>query len=112
MAYVDFLKKVALSFAETQEEPHFEKTSFRIKNKIFATYDSKENNACLKLSIIDQHVFSSYNPKIFAPLPNKWGLQGWTIVNMALVAESMLQDALQCAYNEVAPKKLRISPSV
>ena len=38
MASVDFLKKVALSFAETQEAPHFEKTSFRIKNKIFATY--------------------------------------------------------------------------
>ena len=57
MVTVDTFRKLALSLPEVTEEPHFEKISFRIKKKIFATYDAKDNRACIKLSPNEQHVF-------------------------------------------------------
>jgi len=106
MVTIETLRKLALSFPEAAEEPHFEKTSFRIKKKIFATYDDKLKRACLKLSEIDQNVFSSADKTIIYPLENKWGKQGWTIIEMEKVHKDLFIDALTTAYCEVAPKKL------
>ena len=106
MVTIDKLREIALTFPETTEEPHFEKTSFRVKKKIFATYDEKLKRACIKLSEIDQNVFSSVDISIIYPVPNKWGKQGWTFVEMQKVKKEMFVDALTTAYCEVAPKKL------
>ena len=100
------LRQLALSFPEATEEPHFEKTSFRVKKKIFATYDAKTNRLVIKLSEIDQDVFSLADKTIIYPVANKWGKQGWTIVELSKVSEEVLKDALTTAYCEVAPKKL------
>jgi len=99
-------RKLALSFPEATEEPHFEKTSFRVTKKIFATYDAMKNRACIKLSEIDQNVFSSAARSIIFPVDNKWGKQGWTLVELSKVRKEILIDALTTAYCEVAPKKL------
>ncbi len=109
MVTPEFLRSTALSFAETSELPHFEKISFRVCKKIFATYNKKENRACIKLSLTDQNVFSSFDKEIFTPVPNKWGLSGWTNIDIAKVHKDMFTDALTCAYNEVAPKRLIIT---
>ena len=61
MVSIDTFRKLALSFPEATEEPHFEKTSFRVNKKIFATYDNTKHQACIKLSEIDQDVFSSFD---------------------------------------------------
>lgn len=106
MVTLDALRRLALSFPETTEEPHFEKTSFRVKKKIFATCDEKSNRATIKLSEIDQDVFSSADRNIIYPVNNKWGKQGWTIVEMDKVKRALFNDALTTAYCEVAPKKL------
>lgn len=97
---------MALSFPEVTEEPHFEKTSFRVKKKIFVTYDPALNRASVKLSVIDQDVFSSANNAIIYPIPNKWGKQGWTFIEMPFVHKDLFIDAVTTAYCEVAPKKL------
>ncbi len=106
MVSINSFRKLALSFPEATEEPHFEKTSFRVKKKIFATWDEKQNRACLKLSAIDQDVFSSADNSIIYPLNNKWGKQGWTIIEMKKVHKDMFADALTTAYCEVAPAAL------
>ena len=106
MVSINSFRKLALSFPEATEEPHFEKTSFRVKKKIFATWDEKHNRACLKLSAIDQDVFSSADNSIIYPLNNKWGKQGWTIIEMKKVHKDMFADALTTAYCEVAPGAL------
>ena len=99
-------REIALSFDEAVEEPHFEKTSFRIKKKIFATLDLDNNKAVLKLSDIDQSVFSAFDNSIIFPVNGTWGKQGWTIVELKKVRKDMLLDALTRAYCNVAPKKL------
>jgi predicted DNA-binding protein (MmcQ/YjbR family) len=100
-------KQIALSFPETSEQPHFEKTSFRVNKKIFATYDTLNNRACLKLSEQAQDIFSLFDKTIIYPVPNKWGKQGWTNMELKKVPREMCIDALTAAYNEVAPKKLK-----
>jgi predicted DNA-binding protein (MmcQ/YjbR family) len=106
MITVEILRQMALSFPETTEEPHFEKTSFRVKNKIFATYDAASNQACIKLSEIDQNVFSLVNKEAIYQVPNKWGKQGWTFVKLHLIDNELFTDALTTAYCVVSPKKL------
>lgn len=105
MINLEILRQIALSFPQTIEKPHFEKTSFRIKNKIFATYDATNNQACIKLSEIDQNVFSLVNKLAIYPVPNKWGQQGWTFVKLDQVESEIFADALTTAYCGVAPKK-------
>jgi len=99
-------KQIALSFPETSEQPHFDKISFRIGKKIFATYDAKKNLACLLLSPIDQSVFSAFDSSIIFPVPNKWGQKGATLFNLDKVRVDLFTDALTTAYCKVAPKKL------
>lgn len=106
MVDIKSVRKLALAFEASEEHPHFEKASFRVKKKIFATLDTRKKHVCLKLSEVDQSVFSSFNPAIIYPVPNKWGRQGWTIVELSKVPKDMFKDALTCAYCEVAPKIL------
>jgi predicted DNA-binding protein (MmcQ/YjbR family) len=97
---------MALSFPETNEEPHFEKTSFRVRKKIFATYDEIKNRACLKLTEADQDIFSLAAPGIIYPVDNKWGKQGWTLVELAKVRKKLFSDVLISAYKAVGLPKL------
>jgi len=106
MVSIDTFRKLALSFPEVIEEPHFEKNSFRLKKKIFATYDDIKKRACIKLSEIDQNIFSSADKTSIYPVENKWGKHGWTLIEMKNVNKDLFIDALKTAYCEVAPKKL------
>jgi predicted DNA-binding protein (MmcQ/YjbR family) len=105
MVNVKPFKQLALSFPGVEEQPHFEKTSFRVKKKIFATHTSDSDIACVKLSEIDQSVFCAFDKTIIYPVNNKWGKQGWTLVELKKVRKDMLKDILTTAYNEVASKK-------
>jgi predicted DNA-binding protein (MmcQ/YjbR family) len=106
MVSITTFRKLALSFPEATEELHFEKTSFRVKKKIFATYDDLNKRACIKLSEIDQDIFSLADKTIIFPVDNKWGKQGWTFIEMEKVRKELFIAALTAAYCEVAPKKL------
>ena len=102
---VETFRQLALSFPGAVELPHFEKTSFRVNKKIFATLDIKNTRACLLLSETDQSVFSAYDKSIMYPVPNKWGTRGATFVELKNVHKNMLKDALKHAYNKITAKK-------
>ena len=106
MISIATVRKLALAMDEVDEKPHFEKISFRIKNKIFSTVDVKANIIVLKLSEIDQSVFSDFDSSIIYPVPGAWGRQGWTMVEMKKVKRDLFKDALITAYCNVAPAKL------
>lgn len=105
MVTLETLREIALSFPEATEEPHFEKTSFRVKKKIFATYDDKTKRTCIKLSEIDQNVFCLDDSAVIFPVDNKWGNLGWTLIEMTQVKEELFLDALTTAYCEIAQEK-------
>jgi predicted DNA-binding protein (MmcQ/YjbR family) len=106
MIHFENLRDLALSFPGTSESPHFEKTSFRVRKKIFATFDSANQRATLKLSEADQDMFSLHNPEAVYPVPNKWGKQGWTVFELSRVHPDLFRDALHTAYRLVAPAAL------
>jgi hypothetical protein len=96
----------ALAYPEAVEMPHFEKTSFRVKKKIFGTLDKKTQKFCVKLSEVDQSVFSDFNPGVIYPVPGGWGRQGYTVIELKKVKKTVFKDALQTSYTIVAPKSL------
>lgn len=108
MISIETLRMESLALPETTEEPHFEKTSFRVKGKIFATYDSMNHMACIKLSELDQNVFTKISRGSIFPVPNKWGKSGWTNIDLNTVDKDIFCDALITAYCTVAPKKLAL----
>ena len=57
----------AKHLADVVQQPHFNKTSFRIKKKIFSTLDDKKKILVIKLNEIDQSVFCKYDEKLFIP---------------------------------------------
>ncbi len=105
MVDVETFRQFALSFPRTTEQPHFEKTSFRTEKKIFATLSIEKSRACIKLSPIEQSVFCAIDKSIIYPVPNKWGQQGWTLIDLKKVRKNILRDALTASYNEIQSKK-------
>lgn len=99
---------IALSFPETEEGKHQSEgiTAFKVKKKVFATLNANENRCCVTFNEIDQNVFCTFDSAVIFPVPNKWGKQGWTLINLARVKKEMLVDALTTAYCTVAPPKL------
>ena len=106
MITIEQTRKAALSLPETEEKPHFNLTSFRVKNKIFATIHADKNYVMVKLSAIDQSVFCAYNKEVIFPVPGGWGKQGATFIDLKKVKKSMLLDALSTAWKTTAPPKL------
>ena len=106
MVSLETVRKLALSFPEAEEKPHFERASFRVKKKIFATLSEKESRCVVKLSLIDQSVFTASNNGIIYPVKGSWGKQGFTVIELKKVRKALFVDALTTSYCVVAPEKL------
>ena len=98
-------RQMALALPGAVEQDHFGIPSFRANKRIFSTLWTHENKMMVKLPIIQQSVFHSFDPAIFYPVPNKWGAGGATLVDLNRVQPEMLQDALNVAYEAVKKKK-------
>ncbi len=105
MVSIKTFRQLANSFPEVQELPHFEKASFRVNKKIFATLAENNCIAMLTLSLIDQSVFCSFDTTVIYPVPGAWGAKGCTYINLKKIKKAMLKDALGCAYNNISTKK-------
>ena len=99
-------RQLALSLPEAEEKSHFEKPDFRIRNKVFAVLHVDKQVMVVKLSLVDQSVFCSYDATAIYPVPGGWGRQGWTMINLKKVRKAMLIDALTTAWKTVAPVTL------
>ncbi|MDB5143167.1 MAG: MmcQ/YjbR family DNA-binding protein [Mucilaginibacter sp.] len=105
MIDMETARQIALSLPDTEEYDHFGRPAFKIKGKrTFATLWPAEKRMMVKLSLIDQSVFQSFDTTVFYPVPNKWGLKGATFVELSKVRLDMLQDAITTAW-ETALKK-------
>ena len=106
MITIDEARKAALSLPEVEEKSHFNQPDFRVKNKIFAVIHADKGYMMVKLSVIDQDVFCSFDREIIFPVPGGWGRGGATFVNLKRVRKSMFIDALTTAWKTVAPAKM------
>ena len=107
MITVEKARLQALALPGVTEAPHFDVTSFRINNKIFATLWEKDRKVMVKLSLADQSVFCLLKNKSVYPVPGAWGEQGATFIELKKINLSILKDALLCAWKNVATPALR-----
>lgn len=100
--------ELALSLPNTIAAPHFERTAFKVVGKrIFATLHEESKTANVKFSPADQSVYCLIDKEAIYPVNNKWGLQGWTTFQLALVEKQLMLDALYTAYGDVLKNKRR-----
>lgn len=97
-------RSFALSLPEAVEAPHFERASFRVRNRIFATLPPEGERAVLKLSRLEQEALVAADPETFDVTP--WGHQGWTSVRLDRVDPDELRELVAEAWAGVAPKRL------
>jgi hypothetical protein len=100
-------RKLALSFPGATEAPHFERTSFRVGTKIFATLMEKTSVATLRLTPEQQTVFMEMARQAFTPVPGKWGLQGWTFMDLDKAKKAIVMEALDIAYGGIKETRKR-----
>jgi hypothetical protein len=98
--------EMALSFAGTEQKPHFERTGFKVAGKrMFATYLPENNTANIFLTPSEQVVFCKMDAHNIFPVPNKWGEKGATTFVLNKVAKELVMEALISAYNDVMKKQ-------
>ncbi len=105
MVTIETFRQLALSFPEVAELSHFDRASFRVNKKIFATLLEKDNLAMVKLSLVDQSVFCAFDKTIIYPVPGGWGTKGATYIDLNKIKKTMLKDALTTAYRHITQKK-------
>jgi hypothetical protein len=104
MITIENSRQLALSLAGVEEHDHFGKPAFKTNKRIFATLWIPERRMMVKLCPIDQSVFNAFDPAVFYPVPNKWGLGGSTFVELDKVRSDKLEDALKIAWQGVTSK--------
>jgi len=106
MTELELVHQILNALPEVTEAPHFDKSAFKAGKKIFATVDEKLGCITIKLSIANQDIFSIAGKGAIYAVPNKWGQQGWTVIDLKQIRPDVLKEALKTAYCDVAPKKL------
>lgn len=96
MADARDVTRIALSLEGTIAAPHFDRTAFKVV-RIFATL-GEDGSLNLKLTPDEQEFRVLMAPEIFSVIPNAWGRQGWTAVELAAISLDELEAALRMAW--------------
>ena len=102
----DDIRTLALSLPLAEEQPHFDRASFRVKGKIFATLPPGGERVVLKLLPEIKESLRQSDPDAVIPLPGAWDRGGWTELAIGSIESEKLADLIRLAWRQVAPKKL------
>lgn len=102
----DDIRALALLLPEADELPHFERASFRVRGKIFATLPPDGERVVLKLPVEIKESLRQSDPEAVIPLPGAWGRGGWTQLAIGRMEAAKLADLIRLAWAQVAPKSL------
>jgi hypothetical protein len=97
MATAADVRKLAMSLEGTTEHAHFDRAAFKVK-RIYATLAADGKSLNLKLTPEEQEFKTLLAPELFAAIPNKFGLAGWTTVDLRAVGTVELKAALVLAW--------------
>jgi hypothetical protein len=97
MATASDVRKLALGLEGTTEHPHFDRAAFKVK-RIYATLAADGKSLNLKLTPEEQEFKTMMAPELFSQIPNAWGRQGWTQVNLKAIGKAELAAALATAW--------------
>ena len=103
MISLDEVRAFALSLPESEEKGHFDNTSFRTRNKIFATAQPEANTVVLKLPLDEQEAVTTMQPEVFSLAG--WSHQGWTKVDLTKVSPGEFKALMVLAWRGIATKR-------
>lgn len=92
MVNLEEVQNFALPFEKVTEQPHFEKVPFRVNKKIFVPLVERKIQVVVKISNIEQSVFSSFDSSAIYPVTGGWGRHGWTVIDLNKVKHDMLKE--------------------
>jgi hypothetical protein len=92
------------SLPDVTEKRHFESDGFYANKRIFATvwHDKKQVN--VRLSLSQQRVFLEADGEALIEIPNAWGKQGWTTIQLEFIDRAFFMQILKAAWESSAKK--------
>lgn len=99
------LQRFALSLPETHAEPHFERTSYRVAKRIFATMTRDGVEAMVNASVPDIEALLSTQPDVFFSYGTWTTRNGALGVRLARVDPKLMQRLVTDAWKHVASKR-------
>ena len=102
-------RKIALSLADVEEAPHFDRAAFRTPARIFTTLGAKGGDANVRLPLEVQQMLVDSKPEAFARLNGAWGAGGWTRMDLGEVDAPTCRKVLEEAHAFAGTKKKKKS---
>src|SRR5206468_11211754 len=104
----DALRTFALSLPEAHEQPHFERTSFRVGKKIFATMTRDGSEAMVKLAVLEEvEELLAQQPEVFFSYGKWTERHGALGLRLSKVSASLMRALVTAAWQGVATKRAR-----
>ena len=100
------LRRLALALEGTTEAPHFDRAAFKAA-RIYVTLATDGNTANFRFTREEQEFKGMLAPEAFAPIPNTWGRQGWTVGTLSTMTLAELKSALETAWANGAQTKTK-----
>lgn len=104
------IRILALSLPEAEEHPHFDRPSFRVRGKIFATLppvgDDGVSKVVLKLPVLVKESLQETEAGAIVSLGG-WDKGGWTQLDIGRMDGDKLADLIRLAWRQAAPKRLQ-----
>lgn len=100
------IRAQALALPEALEQPHFERVSFRVRGRIFATLPPEGDHVVLKLPVEVKESLRQTDANAVIPLPGAWDKGGWTQIAIRRMEAAKLADLVRLAWAQVAPQSL------
>jgi hypothetical protein len=108
MPTADDFRRLALAFPGVEERAHMGHPDFRVGGRIFATLHPPETNrGMVQLIPEQQEVATEAEPDAFRPAAGAWGRRGSTLVDLNRVSDEWLRRAIEWAWANRAPAKLK-----
>jgi len=99
------LRALALSLPEAVEKPHMQRTSFRLRDKIFLTMSADETHAALKIPSREyRYRLIAEQPDAFEDLGG-WTRMGFVGIRLPRVERALMHELVIAAWRRIAPKR-------
>jgi hypothetical protein len=98
------VRRLALALPEASEAPHFERTSFRVRDKIFATIAPDGRSMNVFVDDEQREVMVRVDPETYETLT--WGKSAYLHVHLQKANARDVETLLRAAWERKAPKKL------
>ncbi len=99
-------RRLALSFADTEERAHMGHPDFRVAGKIFATLAAPDKDyGMVKLTPEQQKLYVERDPDTFVPVKGGWGRGGATNIRLKTADAEIVGEAMTDAWRNGRRKK-------